>query len=402
MNILKKITYRIVQRGYQLVSYFLNWRTPDLITGSESIKQLPAYIKKSDIENVLIVTDKTIVELGLIKSLLEQLKKAGVDYSIYSETVADPAVEHILDAVEVYLKNNCKGIIAFGGGSSIDCGKGVAASISNRKKSIPQMAGILKVRKRKIPLYAVPTTAGTGSETTIAAVITDRKSQKKYAINDICLIPDCAVLDPDLLIGLPPGFTSTTGMDALCHAVESYIGRSNTKKTKMYSKEAVKLIFENLYDSYVDGKNIKAREAMQLASFRAGQAFTRGYVGYVHAIAHTLGGFYHIPHGLANAVLLPVVLEQYGKSVYKPLAELADVAGVSKNCTTEKEKAAAFLKAIKELNKSMSIPSKFESILEDDIDYMIGNALTEANPIYPVPFIWGKKEMKTVYRIIRN
>jgi alcohol dehydrogenase class IV len=264
------------------------------------------------------------------------------------------------------------------------------------------MKGVLKVRKPIPPLFAVPTTSGTGSEATLAAVITDSKTHEKYAINDMALIPHYAVLDPKLTLNLPPHITSTTGMDALTHAIEAYIGRSNTKETKMYSQRALKMIFDNLWEAYSKGDNITARENMQLASYYAGLAFTRAYVGNVHAVAHTLGGFYSIPHGLANAVILPYVLEYYGDAVNEPLAELSELVGISGKNDSAKERAVKFIDEIKKMNERMGIPKKIKGIVESDIPIMAERAFHEANPLYPVPKILDREDFRKLYKLIKE
>ena len=339
---------RIYQLCFRLVSYVLPWRKPELLVGEHSLDRLPELIRSKGIDHVLIVTDKGIVAIGLLDGLLSGLKNSGVQYSIYDKTVANPTIDNIEEALALYQSTNCQGIAAFGGGSPMDCAKGVGARLARPNKTISQMKGILKVRKKLPPLFAIPTTAGTGSETTIAAVITDSRTHEKYAINDMALIPHYAVLDPLVTVGLPPHITATTGIDALTHAIEAYIGRSNTKETKDLSRQAVKLVFENVYEAYSNGTNRNARENMQMAAHYAGLAFTRAYVGYVHAIAHTLGGFYSTPHGLANAVILPYVLEYYEDAVYQPLAGLSDLVGISVPGDTEAQKSKKFIEAIKE------------------------------------------------------
>lgn len=397
-----KLYCRIYQSVFKLVSYVLPWRKPELIQGANSLNKLPKIIKSKGINSVLIVTDRIIASLGLMDGLLKGLSDEGVHFVVYSETVPNPTIDNIEAALQMYKANHCTGIVAFGGGSPMDCAKGVGARVARPKKSIPQMKGVFKVLKKTPPLFAIPTTSGTGSETTIAAVITDSKTHEKYAINDTALIPCYAVLDPVLTVNLPPHITSTTGIDALTHAVEAYIGRSNTKETKQDSREAVKLIFENIYEAYSNGENLVARKNMQEASFLAGLAFTRAYVGYVHAIAHTLGGFYSLPHGLANAIILPYVLEYYGKSVHKSLAELADLVGLSLPGDTSEQKAVKFIEAIKQLNKSMGIPNKINCIVEKDIPLMVRRALAESNPLYPVPKIMFKEDVRTIYDNIKE
>ena len=242
----------------------------------------------------------------------------------------------------------------------------------------------------------MPTTAGTGSETTVAAVVTDPETHEKNAINDICLRPKFAVLDPELTVGLPPHITSTTGMDALTHAVEAYIGRSNTKQTREQAEKATKRIFDNIEEAYNNGKDYEARANMLKGSYWAGCAFTRAYVGYVHAIAHNLGGLYGTPHGLANAVILPYVLEWYGDCIYPQLAKLADIVGITGS--SEAEKAQAFIAAIKKLNADMNIPTTFDFIKEEDLPTLIHRALKEGNPGYPVPRIMDYNDMEGVIR----
>ena len=393
---------RIYQSSFRLVSYILPWRKPELLQGENCLNRLPKLIKSKNIDSVLIVTDQGITSLGLMDGLLNGLRDEGVDSVVYDKTVPNPTIDNIEEALLIYKANNCQGIVAFGGGSPMDCAKGVGARVARPKKSVTQMKGVLKVLKNIPPLFAIPTTSGTGSETTIAAVITDSKTHEKYAINDPSLIPHYAVMDPVLTVNLPQHITSTTGVDALTHAVEAYIGRSNTTQTKQQSREAIKLIFENIFEAYTNGTNLVARANMQKASYLAGLAFTRAYVGYVHAIAHTLGGFYSAPHGLANAILLPYVLEYYGESAHKPLAELADLVGVSARTDTMEQKALKFIEAIKRLNESMNIPKKFKGIVESDIPLMVKRALAESNPLYPVPKIMSKEDMLKIYHRIKE
>jgi len=392
--------YKLYCRAYQtvlkLVSPLLPWRQPELIEGENSVLALPSFIQHSGIRHVFIVTDKGISSLGLMNPLLEQLRVEGITYTIFDNTVPNPTIHNIEEAVSLYKSNQCQGLVAFGGGSPIDCAKAVAARIAKPHKKVQQMKGILKVMTKLPPLYAIPTTAGTGSEVTVAAVVTDEATHEKYAMMDPALIPHAAVLDPLLTVNLPPHITSTTGIDALTHAVEAYIGRGNTRATKQYSRDAVTLIFENLVKAYRNGGNITARKNMQKAAYYAGAAFTRAYVGNVHAIAHQLGGLYGVPHGLANAVILPYVLEYYGAAVYKPLSELADLVGICKADDSLVVKAVAFIEEIKRLNEVMNIPNKIEGIQDEHIPLIAKNAVREANPLYPVPVIFSEREMTEI------
>ncbi len=283
----------------------------------------------------------------------------------------------------------------------MDCAKGIAAKSVHPNKTIAQLQGILKVHKR-IPLFfAVPTTSGTGSETTLAAVITDSATHHKASINDPCIIPKYAILDPELTKGLPPFVTATTGMDALCHAVEAYTNHTyNTALEDRLAKEAVKLIHENLLKAYHDGSDLEARQNMQRASFFAGRAFTRGCVGYVHAVGHTLGGLYGTPHGLAMSIILPHVMRQFGSAVDRRLSELADVCAIPGN--SEAEKAEAFIRWIEDIKKEMQIPVGVNMIKDEDVEQIITWALKEANPLYPVPVIWGRDDLRRLIHTLRT
>lgn len=397
-----ELFYRTYQTVYKGAMNFLNWDEPYLLKGEGSVKKLPALVKSKGIDNVLIVTDKGLMSLGLLNGMLEQMDLNGVKYVIYDGVQPNPTIDNIEEARRIYLKNGCKGIIAFGGGSPMDCAKAAGARVTNPNKSVVSMRGQLKIVHKLPPFFAVPTTAGTGSEVTLAAVVSNPETHEKNAINDPKLRPKYAVLDPELTLGLPPHITSTTGMDALTHAVEAYIGRSNVKSTEKYAEDATKLIFENLEKVYENGKDVEARENMLVASYWAGMAFTRAYVGYVHAIAHNLGGLYGTPHGLANAVVLPYVLEYFGETAYARLAKLADVAGITEAGMSDEEKAKLFIKRIKEMNANMNIPEHFEFIEDKDIPTLVERALKEANPLYPVPKIMDEKDCREVILKIRG
>jgi len=393
-----KLVYRTIQAVMRLLSRALRFREPELLYGAGSLVKLPEAVKKRNITRVLIVTDKVLMKLGMLAGLLEAMDAFGIGYVIYDEVQPNPTIDSVEKACSLYMGNECQGIIAFGGGSPIDCAKAAAARAANGSRSIRQMKGVLRVGKPLPPLFAVPTTAGTGSETTLAAVITDPGSHEKFAIMDPKLIPLAAVLDPELTLGLPPHITATTGMDALTHAVEAYIGRNGTAYTDGNAEEAVRIIYENLEKSYHDGKDLEARGMMLLASYKAGCAFTRAYVGYVHAIAHTLGGLYGIPHGLANAVVLPYVLEAYGRSIYPKLAKLALIAGTGSTEDADEQLAESFISSIRQMNSTMNIPICFKEIEEKDIPLIVERVLKEGNPGYPVPRIIDEKECTKIIR----
>ncbi|MER2118775.1 MAG: iron-containing alcohol dehydrogenase [Solibacillus sp.] len=393
---------RTVQSSMRVGMKLMNWRKPELLQGENSLERLPDLVKSLDLNMILVITDDGINKLGLMDTLLEGLQEQNITFVVYNKTVPNPTFTNIEEALELYYAHNCDGIIAFGGGSPMDCAKAVAARIARPEKSLADLKGLFKVRKEMPPFFAIPTTAGTGSEGTIAAVVSNSETHEKFAIMDPVLVPHYAVLDPVLTINLPPHITSTTGMDALTHAVEAYIGKSNTEETRKYAREAVILIFKYLVRAYEDGTDMKARTEMQRASYLAGLAFTRAYVGYVHAIAHTLGGFYQVPHGFANAVILPHVLRFYGESAAKPLADLATIVGIGKITDSDEKKAELFIEAIEELNNKMEIPRKITGVINRDVPLMVERALQEANPLYPVPRIVNQEEMFYLYQIIQE
>lgn len=397
MNPVKKLYCRTFQTVFKIALPFLPYRKPKVIG---SVKALPDIILKKKCSKVLIITDSGIRKLGLTRRLEKVLDAAGIPCIIYDKTVANPTTVNVAEAVKLYLDNGCDCIIGFGGGSSMDCAKAVGARIAKLKQSLAKMKGILKVRRKLPLLMAVPTTAGTGSETTLAAVITDAQTRYKYAINDFPLIPRYAVLDPKVTLSLPPFITATTGMDALTHAVEAYIGNSTTYGTRKDALLAVKLIFENIDAAYEDGSNVEARRNMLHASFYAGCAFTKSYVGYVHAIAHSLGGEYNVPHGLANAVILPMLLEAYGEKIHKKLARLAIAAGLADEDTPCSEAAGQFIRAVKDMKKRFGIGVHIPEIQETDIPKLAHYADKEANPLYPVPVLMDAAKLESFYRIL--
>ncbi len=393
---------RVYQTVMKYAMYAMPWRKPELIEGENGLQRLAELLQEKAYEKVLVVTDQGIAKIGLHRQLLDQLEEKGISYALYDKTVPNPTIANIEEALGVYLDNDCKAIVVIGGGSAMDCAKVVGARVARPHMSVRKMKGILRIWKKTPDLFAIPTTSGTGSETTLAAVITDEKTRHKYPINDFMLIPDYAVLDPHLTRGLPASITATTGMDALTHAVEAYIGNSNTKQTKKDSVRAVQLVFENLYRAYEDGNDMEARENMQTASYLAGAAFTRAYVGNIHALAHALGGAYGTPHGLANAVILPYVLEYYGSAVYKKLAQLADAVELCPLEASDQEKAGAFIQEIRNMNRRMQIPEKIPGMRKKDIRVLALRAAREANPLYPVPVIFGRREFEELYNLVMD
>lgn len=394
MFILKAAYCRIFQKAFKIAIPFLPYREPKILS---SCTELGKEAENKGIKSVLLVTDSGVFECGLTASVESGLNECGIKTFVYSKTRPNPTVENVEEALNIYKSCGCDALVAVGGGSSIDCAKAVGARVAYPNKTLEQMKGILKVLRPLPPIFAVPTTAGTGSETTLASVITDDKKHHKYALMSFPLIPHYAVLDPALCFSLPPQLTATTGMDALTHAVEAYIGGSATKETKAQALEAAKLVFDNIETAFKDGNNKKARQNMLFAAYKAGLAFSKSYVGYIHALAHSLGGMYQTPHGLANAVIMPYVLEAYGKKAHKKLFEMSVFVGISKKNESPEQGAKKFICAVKELNRKMGIPQKISGIKKEDIKNMAKKAEREANPLYPVPKLFTQKELEQFY-----
>ena len=394
MNVLKKAYCRTFQSAFCVVMPFMPYREPKIL---HDIAELPAILCEKEWARVLLVTDKMLRALGTTQKLEDAAAGAGITLTVYDHTVPNPTSDNVEEAKTLYLLNDCQAIIGFGGGSAIDCAKAVGARIARPRKSLRKMKGILKILKKTPPIIAIPTTAGTGSETTLATVITDSHSRHKYPINDFCLIPSYAVLDPEVTRSLPSDITAATGMDALTHAVEAFIGRSTTSKTRRAALEATALIFANLKICFENGDDMAARANMLRAAYLAGCAFTKSYVGYVHAVAHSLGGKYNVPHGLANAVLLPFVLEAYGSAAHKKLRRLGLAAGVAQESDSPQAGAEKFVRAIKEMKGVLHIPDTLDGIKKEDIAALSRYADKEANPLYPVPKLMNTRELERFY-----
>ena len=395
MNIFYKLYARTFQMCFRLLIPLLPYRSPIVY---KDIGDIGKILTKED--KPLIVTDQAIVNAGLLDFVLKPLYEKGIKYSIFSNVCPNPTSEVIDAALACFKKDNCSCFIALGGGSVIDTAKAIGARYARPNKELKDLAGILHVRKKIPTLIAIPTTCGTGSETTLASVVIDSKTRHKFAINDFPLIPKYAILDYRVIEKLPERLIYTTGLDALTHALEAYVGRSTTKDTRKDALEAIKLIFENI--EVAKERKKENLQNMMEASFKAGRAFTKSYVGYVHAIAHSLGGKYDIPHGYANAVILPYVLKEYGKAIHKKIARIYDYLNMGDSSISNKEKYEVFMNKLDVLESNLGIDKKFHCIKKEDIPSMAKYALKEANPLYPVPVIWNKKKMIDMYYKIQG
>lgn len=401
MNPFSIFACRVYQKTLFVAQTLMNFPIPETKEGEGALKQIPDYLKKKNKRKPLIVADPFLVKSGAISLLTKPLEEEAIPFALFDEVVPNPPFPSIEKAYSLYSSEGCDCLIAIGGGSSLDTAKAVGAKATNPKKTLDHFKGILKVGKKIPLLIAVPTTAGTGSEATLAAVVVNPETKDKFSINDPHLIPSLAVLDPALLTSLPKKLIASTGMDALTHAIESYIGCSRTHLTKSSALDVIALIRDHLYAFYEDPSNAKEASAMQKAAFLAGVSFTRGYVGYVHALAHALGGYYNVPHGYANAVLLPHVLTAYGKKAERKLADIAKKLGLSK-ATSRKQQAQDLIAWIKGLNESMEIPEGFANVIkEEDLPLLSAHAAKEGNPLYPVPREMNRKQLQKILEEVK-
>lgn len=391
---------RVFQAAFHVGAMAIRWRKAVKVGGAGAAERVPDLLEAMGARRPMVVTGPVLTASGVARAVLEPVERAGIPYCLCDGAAPDPTVGLVEEIYARYRREGCDSFVAVGGGSAVDAAKAAAARAVRPDRTVLQMEGLMRVGRRLPPFVAVPTTAGAGSETTIAAVITDEKTRRKAALMDVHLVPQYAVLDPKLTVTLPPAATAAAGMDVLTHAVESYLSWCyRTRESIRCAEEAAALVFRSLERAYRDGGDLEARETMLNAAYSAGFAFTRAGVGNVHALAHALGGLYGTPHGLANAVLLPVVLEDYGAAVWPKLALLAERTGVRQS-GTEEQRAKAFLQAVREENRRLGIPERLD-IQDRDIPQMAAWAEAEANPLYPVPVLYDRERFQAVLQRVR-
>ena len=373
---------------------------PRMIKGVHALLDLVDVLKEKHLTHYMIVTTPGFIKRGTLQSFFEALTQNDIQYSIFHDVKPDPEISDVEKLKEMFIKDGCQALIAIGGGSVIDCSKAALACVPMKNLDVKTILHTGRVSKQLPLLIAVPTTAGTGSEVTAGAVITDPIKKRKYALSHLFLIPKYAVLDSSLLTSLPAKMTAYSGMDALTHAIEAYINCFNNRKTNEYALCAIKSIFQYLVPSFEDGLNMQYRLELLEASYNAGVAISNNYVGYVHAIAHGIGGMYHLQHGMINAIILPIVLEEYGGAVVGKLAKIADVVGITG--ATDQDKSKQFIQKLKELNHIFSIPTSISEIQNEDIHYLATGAEKEGNPTYPTPVTWNVAQFEKVIRKIKQ
>lgn len=396
MNLLLRIRQALFSPVQKIQLYI----QPKMIKGEHVLLDLIDVLKKQHLTRYMIVTTPGFIKRGTLQSFFDALNQNDIQYSIFHDVKPDPDISDVEKLKEMYIKDGCQALIAIGGGSVIDCSKVALACVQMKKLDVTTVLHTGRVSKQLPLLIAVPTTAGTGSEVTAGAVITDPIQKRKYALSNLFLIPKYAVLDSSLLVSLPSKMTAYTGMDALTHAIEAYINCFNNRKTNEYALRAIKTIFQYLVPSFEDGLNMQYRLELLEASYNAGVAISNNYVGYVHAIAHGIGGMYHLQHGMINATILPIVLEEYGSAVVSKLAKIADVVGITG--ANDQDKSTQFIQKLKDLNQIFTIPTSIPEIQEEDIHYLAIGAEKEGNPSYPTPVTWNVEQFEKVIRKIKH
>ena len=385
----------------QFISY--NWfklkrfDEPDKYSGEGSVNELADRLIKDNVKHVFIAASRSLMHLDLLSVFIQRIQSHSIKYTVFTDIQSDPTIENIEYGLKIYNGNKCDCILAAGGGSVIDCAKIIALRASNPNKSVIQMTNYFSNLKKSVPIYVIPTTSGSGSEVTMFSVITNTEEERKYPVLTSKFMPRAVALDPDMYVNLPQKITAYTGMDALTHAIESYISTfaDEFPEDKKKAPYACKLIFENLYTAFISPDNKDARLKMAEASYYAGIAFRRISTGYVHAIAHRIGELYHVPHGCANAILLPYILEEYMPAVGPDLAELSEYCGFSNYNTSDNNSSYLFINKIKELNKQLGIPDKFTCLDEKDFDLIIKRSNAEAR-LEGRPVRFSSSELKKI------
>lgn len=370
-------------------------------TGADAVLRMGEICQGYNLKKILIVTDKVLLSLGLLEGMLESLKQAKIEYVIYDGVRPDPTYTIVEDGIQIIQENHCDSIIAFGGGSAIDAAKVISVGFTNKKKPA-ELKGMLKVKVKGLPFIAVPTTAGTGSEATIVAVISDPVTHEKTTVIDPKVIPAVAVLDPKLTVGLPAHITSTTAMDALTHAIEAYISNYATEETKSFSRVAIKHIYDHLLAVYQNPEDLEGRLSLMIASYYGGLAFSKAFIGYVHAFSHNIGGKCGVPHGLANAVLLPHVIEFSKPACEQQLSELAVLVGLGKEKDGQQKLAQRFVDSLYKMNKDLRIPTRLDAFKKKDIVAIRKAGFAECHGTYPVPKYLTAKQADQLLAKVAN
>ncbi len=349
------------------------------LMGADCLKEAGEQVAELGFKKALIVTDKVLGQIGIVKKVTDVLDNKDIEYAIYDETKPNPTVKNVNDGLALLKEKECDFVISLGGGSAHDCAKGIALLATNGGE-IKDYEGVDKSKKPQLPMVGINTTAGTGSEMTLFAIITDEERHIKMALVDKHLTPIIAVNDPMLMLAMPKSLTAATGMDALTHAIEAYVSTSATPITDACAEKAIELISNYLVNAVENGQDVEARDMMAYAEYLAGMAFNNASLGYVHAMAHQLGGFYNLPHGVCNAILLPHVQEYNKATSASRLAKIAKIMGGNIEGLTDEQGADLCIDMIKSLSQTVGIPEGLGvlGVKESDFETLATNALNDA------------------------
>lgn len=349
------------------------------LMGADCLKDAGEQVAELGFKKALIVTDKVLGQIGIVKKVTDVLDNKNIEYAIYDETKPNPTVKNVNDGLALLKEKECDFVISLGGGSAHDCAKGIALLATNGGE-IKDYEGVDKSKKPQLPMVGINTTAGTGSEMTLFAIITDEERHIKMALVDKHLTPIIAVNDPMLMLAMPKSLTAATGMDALTHAIEAYVSTSATPITDACAEKAIELISNYLVNAVENGQDVEARDMMAYAEYLAGMAFNNASLGYVHAMAHQLGGFYNLPHGVCNAILLPHVQEYNKATSASRLAKIAKIMGGNIEGLTDEQGADLCIDMIKSLSQTVGIPEGLGvlGVKESDFETLATNALNDA------------------------
>jgi len=395
MRLLNGMLHKI---GLKVIALVLKLKTAPgqmVFAGDEGSVQLADYVSASGHKKVLLVTDSILSGLGVQNVFVERLEGKGVAVELFDRVLPDPADNIVVDGLSELRKHNCDAVVAVGGGSSIDTAKAVVAAATNN--GMANIVGLFKVKNRPLPLYALPTTSGTGSEVTGGAVITNHVSHEKDLVLDPYIIPLGVALDPALTMGMPKFVTASTGIDALSHAVESYLSTWSDEMSEPLSRMSIAVIFNALPKVYEDGSQIELRQQMSLAAYQAGRAMNISAIGNVHAIAHQVGAKYGVPHGVAIAAVMPSVLEYQLENCTEKLASLAELCGFTH--PDKKQQAQLFIQGVSDLIERVDMKCGFAGIKPEDIAEMAKQAVKESKQ-YPVPALMNKDDCVALLRTI--
>ncbi|MBM7610060.1 alcohol dehydrogenase [Lysinibacillus composti] len=382
-----------MQTSYQL---YMPTKVISKIGASEEVGEI---LLAHGYKTILLVTDKGIVNSGLLENIVQSLNNGNIEYKIFSDVEPNPKSATITKIIDQYKDFNIDAVLAIGGGSSIDTAKAVAVMLKN-EGNILDYEGVEKIPNEGVPLVAIPTTAGTGSEVTASTIITDENSLFKVAVISSKIFPKLAILDAQLTLNCPRHITSSTGMDALTHAIESYLSKQKNPVSNAIALHAIKLIEENINRAYYYGSDIHSREKMLEASMLAGYAFSQTRLGNVHAISQAFGGLFDIPHGVANATILPYIMEYNLPAAVDEYVEISKALNVYDPHLSAKENAEKVVKKIKEMNKELEIPmyTKELGVNLDHIDQIIKDSMRSGN-ILVNPRLTTAKDIEYLVRL---